>query len=150
MLNVSIKRIIIDTDPGIDDAMAILFAFLSPELQVEGLTTVFGNTETETGTVNALRLVELVGRHSVPVAHGAERSQMFAPSKPTRFSGGRNGGGTAQTKYLHGVSSCDTRNLSQPRCMMVVGSRHSPGELTASHPTRLSTWQPGPLSDGLW
>ena len=38
------KRIIIDTDPGVDDSMAILLAFNSPELEVEGLTTVFGNT----------------------------------------------------------------------------------------------------------
>ena len=67
------KRIIIDTDPGIDDAMAILFAFLSPdEVDVVGLTTVFGNSQTEQATENALRIVELLNRTDVPVAKGAE------------------------------------------------------------------------------
>jgi len=42
-----VKRIIIDTDPGVDDSMAILLAFNSPELVVEGITTVFGNTGTQ-------------------------------------------------------------------------------------------------------
>ncbi len=66
------KRILIDTDPGVDDSMAILFAFCSPEVQVEGLTAVFGNSGSENTTRNALRLVELVGHPEVPVARGAE------------------------------------------------------------------------------
>ena len=67
------QRILIDTDPGVDDSMAILFAFNSPEVKVEGLTTVFGNGGTETTTANALRLVEMAGRTDVPVARGAEQ-----------------------------------------------------------------------------
>lgn len=66
------KKIIIDTDPGIDDAMAILFALASPELDVVGLTTIFGNVHTEQATQNALRLLEFAGRGDIPVAHGAE------------------------------------------------------------------------------
>jgi inosine-uridine nucleoside N-ribohydrolase len=66
------KKIIIDTDPGIDDAMAILFALASPELDLAGLTTIFGNVHTEQATQNALRLLEFGGRSDVPVAHGAE------------------------------------------------------------------------------
>ena len=66
------KKIIIDTDPGIDDAMAILFALASPELDVVGLTTIFGNVHTETATRNALRLLEFAGRSDIPVAHGTE------------------------------------------------------------------------------
>ena len=65
-------RIIIDTDPGVDDSMAILFAFCSPEVQIEGLTTIFGNGGGDITTLNALRLVELAGRPDVPVAQGAE------------------------------------------------------------------------------
>lgn len=67
------RRILIDTDPGVDDSMAILFAFQSPEVQIEGLTTVYGNGGTETTTANALRLVELAGHPEVPVARGAEK-----------------------------------------------------------------------------
>jgi len=67
------KKIIIDTDPGIDDAMAILFALNSPELEVVGLTTIFGNVHTALATRNALRLVEFAGRGRIPVVHGAHR-----------------------------------------------------------------------------
>jgi inosine-uridine nucleoside N-ribohydrolase len=52
------KKIIIDTDPGIDDTMAIYFALNSPELEVIGLTTVYGNTSNIQGTENALRILE--------------------------------------------------------------------------------------------
>ncbi|MGH2615368.1 MAG: nucleoside hydrolase, partial [Thermomicrobiales bacterium] len=67
------RRVLIDTDPGIDDSMAILLAFASPEIRVEGLSTVFGNTGVDVTTGNALRLVELAGHPEVPVARGAEK-----------------------------------------------------------------------------
>src|SRR5215510_4675661 len=66
------RKILIDTDPGIDDAMAIFYALASPELEVVGLTTIFGNVETELATTNALRLLEIAGRSDIPVAHGAD------------------------------------------------------------------------------
>jgi len=66
-------RVIIDTDPGVDDSMAIFFAFKCPEVKVEGLSTIFGNSGTKVTTDNALRLVELAGRTDVPVARGAEK-----------------------------------------------------------------------------
>ena len=56
------KKIIIDTDPGVDDTMAIFFALCSPELEVVGLTTIFGNVHTALATKNALRLLEIAGR----------------------------------------------------------------------------------------
>lgn len=66
------RRVIIDTDPGIDDAMAILLALNSPELKVEALTVVPGNVEAWQGLENALKLVSLAGRCDVPVARGAQ------------------------------------------------------------------------------
>ena len=65
------KRVIIDTDPGIDDTAAILFALNSPELHIEALTTVFGNVSVEQCTVNALRILEAAGRSDIPVYQGA-------------------------------------------------------------------------------
>nr|XP_034920478.1 probable uridine nucleosidase 2 isoform X2 [Populus alba] len=65
------EKLIIDTDPGIDDTMAILMAFQSPELEVLGLTTIFGNVFTEDATRNALLLCEIAGRPDVPVAEGS-------------------------------------------------------------------------------
>ncbi|HTT24501.1 MAG TPA: nucleoside hydrolase, partial [Candidatus Sulfotelmatobacter sp.] len=56
------RRVIIDTDPGVDDAMAILLALNSPELKVEALTVVPGNVEAWQGLENALKIVSLAGR----------------------------------------------------------------------------------------
>lgn len=66
-------KIIFDTDPGIDDAMALLLAFSSPEIEVIGLTTVFGNSHVESTTLNALNLLHLAGRADIPVAMGADQ-----------------------------------------------------------------------------
>ena len=66
-------RIIIDTDPGTDDALAIFLALNSPELQVEALTPVAGNVPLELTLPNALRLLEIAGKTGIPVAAGADR-----------------------------------------------------------------------------
>jgi len=71
-LAASPRRVIIDTDPGIDDAMAILLALNSPELKVEALTVVPGNVEAWQGLENALKIVSLAGRCDVAVAGGAQ------------------------------------------------------------------------------
>ena len=65
--------IVLDCDPGHDDAIALLLALASPELELRGVTTVAGNQTLEKTTANALRVLELVGREDVEVAAGAER-----------------------------------------------------------------------------
>ena len=65
-------RILFDTDPGIDDACAILLALASPELTVEGLSIVHGNCSLEQATVNALSVLELANAAHIPVARGSE------------------------------------------------------------------------------
>ena len=65
--------IILDCDPGHDDAIALLLALASPEVELLGVTTVHGNQTLEKTTENALRVLELVGRTDVPVARGADR-----------------------------------------------------------------------------
>jgi hypothetical protein len=65
------RRIIIDTDPGVDDAFALFLAFTSPEVKVEAITAVAGNVPLTLTLPNALRLVEIAGRRDVPVAAGA-------------------------------------------------------------------------------
>src|ERR1700685_484895 len=69
----STERVIIDTDPGTDDALAILLALRSPELRVEALTVVAGNVTASIGLENALKIVSLAGRCGGPVAEGAQR-----------------------------------------------------------------------------
>jgi purine nucleosidase len=66
-------RAIIDTDPGIDDAVAILFALKSGLFDIAGITTVAGNIGIEITTRNAGRLLALTGRSGIPVVPGAER-----------------------------------------------------------------------------
>jgi inosine-uridine nucleoside N-ribohydrolase len=63
--------IILDCDPGHDDAIALLLALASPELDLLGVTTTYGNQTLEKTTANVLRVLELVGRADVPVAAGA-------------------------------------------------------------------------------
>ena len=67
------RRVIIDTDPGTDDALAIFLALNSPELKVEALTPVAGNVPLELTLPNALRLLEIAGKSHIPVAAGADR-----------------------------------------------------------------------------
>jgi inosine-uridine nucleoside N-ribohydrolase len=66
------KRILIDTDPGIDDSLAILLALASPELSLEGLSVVHGNCSLEQATVNALSVLELAYASHIPVVRGCE------------------------------------------------------------------------------
>jgi len=65
-----LKRVIIDTDPGIDDAAAILLALASPELSMEAFTTVYGNGTVDQCTRNILTLLEISNRIDIPVYKG--------------------------------------------------------------------------------
>jgi inosine-uridine nucleoside N-ribohydrolase len=72
LAQVTPRRVIIDTDPGTDDAMAIILALNSPEFKVEALTVVPGNVDSQQGLENALKIVSLAGRCDVTVARGAQ------------------------------------------------------------------------------
>jgi inosine-uridine nucleoside N-ribohydrolase len=95
------KKIIIDTDPGIDDTMAIYFALNSNVLDVIGITTVYGNTSNTQGTENALRILEIAKRDDIPVHTGA--------SKPltTEYLG--------KGEVVHGKDGQGNSNLVIPR-----------------------------------
>jgi purine nucleosidase len=66
------KRIILDTDPGIDDSLAILLALASPEISLEGLSVVHGNSSSSQGTINALSVLEMAKAIHIPVYRGCE------------------------------------------------------------------------------
>ena len=86
-------KLIIDTDPGIDDAMAIFYAIAAPEIDLLGLTTVFGNVTTPKATRNALYLLEQAGIE-IPVAEGMHRPRMVPPFPPSSAVHGAEGFGT--------------------------------------------------------
>ncbi|KAL8140546.1 hypothetical protein V2J09_006567 [Rumex salicifolius] len=92
------QKLIIDTDPGIDDSMTILMAFQTPEVEIIGLTTIFGNVYTEVATRNALLLCEMAGYPDVPVAEGS--------SEPLK------GGKPRIADFIHGSDGLG--NLSLP------------------------------------
>ena len=102
------QKIIIDTDPGIDDTMAIFFALNSPEIEVLGLTTVYGNTSTDQGTKNALRILEIASRTDIPVYSGA------AQPLETEYTG--------KGEFVHGHDGQGNTNLEDPVTTAATGS----------------------------
>jgi purine nucleosidase len=81
------KRVILDTDPGVDDALAILLALGSPELHVLGVSVVSGNVELAHCVRNALRTLRLAGRGDIPVHAGAPRPLSREPVRADRVHG---------------------------------------------------------------
>ncbi len=119
------RRIIIDTDPGIDDAMAIFFALASPELDVVALTTVFGNAHTTTCTENALRLLEIAERTDIPVAEGAHTPLDMKFRGPADFVHGANGQGDAP------LDQPTTTKVNDTAVQLIIDLvMASPGEIT--------------------
>ncbi len=119
------RKIIIDTDPGVDDAMAIFLALRSPELDVIGLTTIFGNQHTALSTTNALRLLEIAGRSDIPVAHGAEKPLVREYRGPVPFIHGDDGQGNVH------LSPASSKAVLQPATAFIVDQvMHAPGEVT--------------------
>ena len=116
------QKIIIDTDPGIDDAMAILAALHSPELEVLGLTTVFGNTEVELCSLNALRLVELEGNDHIPVAQGCGQPMVHDIISFSAGVHGKDGFGNTNLPLPHG--KLDPRHAAQFIIDTVMANPH--------------------------
>jgi purine nucleosidase len=84
------RKVIIDCDPGIDDATAIILALQSSRFDIVGITTVFGNASLEQGTKNALRVVELSGK-PIPVYKGAGKPLSVPLAPPPDFVHGKDG-----------------------------------------------------------
>ena len=118
------KRILFDTDPGIDDACAILLALASPEVSIEGLSIVHGNCSLDQATRNALSLLELANASHIPVARGCNlpliQPSLLAPE-------------------THGDSGLGYAHLPEPRIrplgqhavdFLIERILSSPGEIT--------------------
>lgn len=117
-------RIVIDTDPGIDDALALFFALAAPDVQLEAVTTVSGNVSVDKTTRNALALLDLAGRGDVPVARGADRPLL----RPAVYAA-----------HVHGENGVGDVDLPQPQRepatlhaveMIIQTILGAPGEIT--------------------
>lgn len=121
-------KIIFDTDPGIDDAMALLLALSSPEIEVVGVTTVFGNTNVESTTVNALNLLHLADRMDIPVAKGAGQPMVNPPGIMGEFVHGDDGMGNIDWwKTNHPEHQAIDKHAAQFIVEMVMSN---PGQIT--------------------
>ena len=92
--------VILDCDPGHDDAIALLLALASPELELLGVTTVAGNQTLEKTTANAIRVLDFIGRDDVPVAAGADAPLVREPFVAA---------------YVHGETGLDGPDLPPPQ-----------------------------------
>ncbi len=118
------KKIIIDTDPGTDDALAILLAVNSSELDIRAITIVAGNVTADTGLENALKVMSLAGRCEVPVAQGAAHP-LFQKLNTEEFWNGKNGLGGAELP----PSRCDASPQFGPDLIIEMVRRY-PHEIT--------------------
>ena len=93
------KKLILDLDMGVDDAVALAYAIASPEVELVGITTCFGNVRVEQSAHNCLAVLDLLGRPEVPVYLGADRpikaSEPYTPPASTTLIHGKNGIGGA-------------------------------------------------------
>lgn len=117
-------KIIIDTDPGIDDAMAIAYAIAHPDLELLALTTIFGNVKTHEATSNALALLDHWGSDA-DVAEGEPAPVEMPANEPSYLVHGRNGFGgldiPASRRSKHPLGAVD---------YIIEASRKHPGEIT--------------------
>ncbi len=125
-----VKRVIIDADPGIDDMAAILMALASDRLQVEAITTVFGNASVEQCTLNTLRILEAAGRADIPVYQGVGRTLTYHEPFYSPHIHGDDGIGnidapmpTTRAQERHAVPELIDRVLASPGeiTLMAIG-----------------------------
>jgi purine nucleosidase len=118
------KKIIIDTDPGTDDALAILLAVNSPQLDVRAITIVAGNVTADLGLENALKVMSLAGRCDILVAKGAAHP-LFQKLNTEEFWNGKNGLGGAELP----PSRCHSSSQFGPDSIIEMVHRY-PHEIT--------------------
>ncbi len=127
------KRIIIDTDPGVDDALTFLLALASPEIQLEALTTTQGNVTVEKATRNALAVLELLSASHIPVAQGCSLPMV---------------GPLLASEHVHGESGIGNAKLPEPKAQPV--SQHAIDYLIErflAEPGEISLFAIGPLTN---
>ena len=128
------RKIIIDTDPGQDDAVAILLALASPELEVLGITCVAGNVPLALTTLNARKICTLAGRTDIRIFAGCDRPMERA---------------LVTAEYVHGKSGLDGIELPEPE--MALQDAHGVDfiiETLRAHPPGTVTLCPlGPLTN---
>ena len=126
------KRFIIDTDPGVDDAHAILLALAHPDVQVEAITTVNGNVNLNHTTANALKILDVADKN-IPVYRGCDRPLVNRP---------------ANADFVHGADGLGDCDI--PTSRKQVQSEHAVHALTRlanENPSEFTLVAIGPLTN---
>jgi purine nucleosidase len=119
-------RVVIDCDTGVDDTMAVFYGLLASEVEVVGLTCVWGNISVDLTTKNTLRLLEMLDRPGIPVARGADKPLVYPKWPPPAVP-------------IHGADGQGNTDLPDPTlkpvdetaAQLIVRLAHEhPGELT--------------------
>jgi len=118
-------KVIFDTDPGVDDAMALYFALAHPDIEMLGITTTFGNVTVQQATENAIYLTRLVGLE-IPVAQGAAIPLAKAPGVPPAFIHGADGLGNLPSRVK---VPGEAEKISAAEYIVKMARQH-PGEIT--------------------
>ena len=119
------SKVIFDTDPGVDDAMALYFALAHPAIDVVGITTTFGNVTVEQAATNALYLTAIAGK-TIPVTKGVATPWVKPGEAPPAFIHGADGLGNLPSRVAT-TNQLDPRSSAQ---FIVDMARAHPGEIT--------------------
>ncbi|WP_316569567.1 nucleoside hydrolase [Neobacillus sp. YIM B06451] len=120
------KKVILDVDTGIDDALAIAYAVNSEDIDLVGITTSFGNTSVDEATRNTLQLLELLGREDIPVCPGVEKPLFRPPLKE-------------KAAFIHGDDGMGNHSLPLPKAK--PSEKHSVEfiiEMIHKHPNEIT------------
>ncbi len=136
--------VIIDCDPGHDDAMALLLALGSPELELVAVTTVAGNQTLEKVTANAIRVLDVAGETSIPVAAGADRP-LVHPARvaaevhgETGLDGPELSAPSREPEPIHAVELMARHLRERPLTLVPIGPLTNIALLLALHPELVS------------
>jgi inosine-uridine nucleoside N-ribohydrolase len=132
--------VIIDCDPGHDDAMALLLALGSPELELAAVTTVAGNQTLDKVTANAIRVLDVAGAHAIPVAAGADRPLVHPARVASEVHGETGLDGpdlpppSREPESVHAVELIAAKLRERPHTIVAIGPLTNIALLLALHP----------------
>ena len=121
-------RVIYDTDPGVDDAMALYYALAHPDIEVLGVTTTFGNVTVEQAACNALYLLAIAGHGEIPVTQGVAAPLVKRGEAPPEHIHGADGLGNLAQRVVTD-NKLDVRSSAQ---FIVDMARQHPGQITVA------------------
>ena len=118
-------KVIFDTDPGVDDAIALYFALAHPDIELLGITTTFGNVSVQQASANALYLTRIAG-HRIPIAQGIQFPLQKVPGKHPDFVHGNDGLGNLHNRIVVGGQT-EPESAAE---FIVKMARQFPGEIS--------------------